>query len=279
MARKRKLGQCALCRAPKVPLCDSHIIPRAIAKWAKSNANKGERKAFWDINNRRLIQDFHRIPMLCECCDNVQFGKREDKFFTHIFKPYQDDMRREFAYNDWLRYYAISQGWRLLHHHLELVEATATEGLEKQLLRHLGSRHTQDVYERWRDYLLGNRSELDTAQYICFFNHYYRLPGVNWGGSAALEAEYGELVDAGPIFSDGRFALLSQTYGILLVCAVSPPEWSELEEEKIGSSGSLTIRAHGRLPALLAQWIWQRMRELQEYVDRTQPKGIRDCLG
>jgi len=273
-AKKREIGQCGLCQAPNVPLCKSHIIPKAIAKWAKSKAGEEGRKAFWDINNRRLIQDFHSIPMLCECCDNVRFGQRENKFVRNIFKPYQDQQQTNFTYDEWLRYYAVSEGWRLLHHLLDLIASGSMEGLKDKLLKHLRSSHTRNVYETWRDYLLDNQPDPATEQYIYFFNHHYRLPGVNWCGPYALEARYGKLVDAKSIFGDDRFALISQTYGILLVCAVTPPEWPELKGAEIEPLGTLTISTHGRPPELLTSWIHRRMQELQEYMDKTRPKGI-----
>ena len=226
----RKIGQCALCRSPRVLLCDSHVIPKAIAKWAKRKTHEGEAKAFWDVNKRKPVQDFHHAPMLCERCENSRFGKRENKFMTHIFKPYQDNGRAEFTYDEWLRYYSVSEGWRLLHHLLELVKAGSTEGLNDKLLQHLCSPDTKTIYETWRDYLLGNHEDPGTAQYIYFFDYPYRQLSrrVILGGGFELEGKYGQLVDAVPLFDKDRLVLITNTFGILLVSTITPAEWPEI---------------------------------------------------
>lgn len=267
----REIGQCALCRSPRVPLCDSHFIPRAIAKWAKSKAREGEQKAFWDVNNRRFVQDFHHAPMLCECCENLRFGKREDKFMTRIFKPYQDNGRAEFTYDEWLRYYSVSEGWRLLHHLLELVKAGSTEGLNDKLLQHLCSPDTKTIYETWRNYLLENEDDPGTAQYIYFFDYNYRQLSrmTICMGDSVLGGKYGKLMDAGPVFGEDRFALVTNTFGVLLVSTVKPEEWPELKKAKLGASGTLDIKTEGYPPKLLTEWIRQRTQKLKEYIAKT----------
>lgn len=259
-------GVCALCRTDGVPLCESHLIPKFISKWAKKRCPKDRHPRFWDFHTKDFIQDFKRIPLLCKECEQ-KLGRAEDQFCRTIFKPYQDEQQLVFHYDTWLGYFLVSISWRYLHYLLQ--EACCKpQGFAQLCLRYLRSQRVQEVYESWKNYLQDSHvNSVDTQHHLYFARHIYNVRNVMWCGGFAALPEYVNMIDATPLWSESFFVLQIQFYGIFLFSFIEPRDYGEPVGTRIQQKGTLDVSKQH----LSNEWqmlIQERASELHNYATK-----------
>lgn len=104
--------ECALCNK-KVELRNSHIIPKFVTDWIKKT---GTTCFLLDSESgfQKRVQDGFKEKLLCENCE-VMFSKAETLFAGRIFRPYLNDYKFEFKYEEWARYFITSVNWRIMY--------------------------------------------------------------------------------------------------------------------------------------------------------------------
>lgn len=104
--------ECALCNK-KVELKTSHIIPKFVTDWIKKTGTTG---FLLDSESdfQKRVQDGFKEKLLCGNCEGM-FSKAETLFAGKIFRPYLNDYKSEFKYEEWARYFITSVNWRVMY--------------------------------------------------------------------------------------------------------------------------------------------------------------------
>lgn len=129
---------CALCGSQR-KLEQSHIIPQFVHRWAKETAGQDDMPA-------GLTR-----PMLCGGCEDL-FSSFESEFARQVFHPLAAGHPLATKYDAWLRKFAASVCWRILH-----------DDLAKSGLGHFHGRWAPELAvcrETWQQYLRGRRPDV-----------------------------------------------------------------------------------------------------------------------
>jgi len=116
------MKKCALC-GNKAELKTSHIIPKFTTNWLKNTAITGFLRKNED-NYKQRQQDGYKEELLCFDCEQL-FSKCEKEFSEKIFKPYLEENKTKFIYEEWLNYFITSVNWRILY--LQIVDSLKGE--------------------------------------------------------------------------------------------------------------------------------------------------------
>ena len=108
-------GECKL-YGTETELRASHIIPKFVIDYFKATGSRYLRR--FNVPNQRL-QDGIKRNYLCHEAEQL-FGVKEKWFSEHIFKPFMENGKSSFQYDENLYYFLISVLWRCLLHQLEL---------------------------------------------------------------------------------------------------------------------------------------------------------------
>lgn len=131
MAPNKSLPQCSLCLQHR-PLRVSHILPKFVVSWLKTNTPGRIRKG--DRPNLR-IQDSDKMPLLCSDCEE-RLSQWETPFAEKVFMPVHagELAKGPIAYESWAMKCLASISWRvLLFHSLSqgLVNLSAPKAIEE----------------------------------------------------------------------------------------------------------------------------------------------------
>lgn len=154
---KIQMGQCALCRQNK-ELQLSHIVPHFVGRKLIKTSPGNIRNA---NEPNKAVQDIEKHFLLCHDCEEL-FSAKEKWFSNAIFAPYQDCSKTVFDYDENLTYFIISLSWRSLY--LDLKEFACDPEFNRDTLIVLFR-----AEQTMRDYLLGNRQDIDTIENHIFF--------------------------------------------------------------------------------------------------------------
>ena len=151
-----KLQKCALCGENK-ELQLSHIVPKFIGRHLKGtsigNVRSGE--------SGKVVQDLEKHYMLCHECEEL-FSANERWFANNVFYPWQKNNQTEFNYTKQLFYFLTSLSWRSLY--LDILDFVENSTYSIQDLEHL-----IQCESLMKNFLLGNRSNLDSIEHHIFF--------------------------------------------------------------------------------------------------------------
>lgn len=136
--------QCALCHKTNKLQC-SHIIPRFVSGWVKSNSHTGHFRGT-DKPNIRL-QDGFKTSMLCLGCEGL-LSSYETKFSKKVFKPFANAMH-DIKCEDWLLKFAVSISWRSLNY----LYLYSSENIKRDPV-------CMEAEETWRQFLLGKITDI-----------------------------------------------------------------------------------------------------------------------
>jgi hypothetical protein len=141
---------CALCQQEK-NLLKSHLVPAFVIRWLKETSATGYIRN--GTNPNRRVQDGVKNELLCWDCEQ-KFSKAERHFAENVFmkvknnEPITPD-------NHLMRYFVISQSWRVAQYFLENHKPLYLEFIpiiEKAL-------------EDWRCFLLGAKPDVEFAKH------------------------------------------------------------------------------------------------------------------
>ncbi len=158
---------CRLCGLEK-KLRQSHFIPKFVTNWIKETSATGFLRQA--INPEKRIQDGIKKFFLCSDCE-ITFSKYESYFANNFFYPHMNKKQESFEYNSNLKRFIVSVNWRILADNIDNFEKNNPNW--KSPLRHAES--------IWRDYLLGNKTDIGEYRIHLFFldyivNHNDNLP-------------------------------------------------------------------------------------------------------
>ncbi len=151
-------SKCRLCGQQK-ELKESHIIPKFVINWIKKTSATGFLRQA--INPNKRIQDGIKKFFLCTNCENL-FSKFETYFANNIFYPYLNQERDSFQYDSNLKKFIVSINWRIL--------SDSIDGFSN--INPIMGQFAKSAEIVWRDYLLGNRTDLDEFKTHLFFLNY-----------------------------------------------------------------------------------------------------------
>jgi hypothetical protein len=143
--------KCALTLKVYEKLSDSHIFPKFMYKHLKNNGATAFRLVDCPT---RVLQDGYSCQLLGSEAEQM-FSKREKWFANHIFRPYINDNKLKFDYDENLFYFSISLLWRLLYLNRGKFNGDILSCLIERVL------------EDWRLFLSGEREKPND-----FFNIY-----------------------------------------------------------------------------------------------------------
>lgn len=259
--------KCKLCRRQD-ELVESHIIPRFVAHWLKETSATGFLRQATNPNLRR--QDFPTQPLLCRDCEEL-FSICEKRFSETIFLPYHGEGRRDFEYQEWLLYFAVSLAWR--------IGVTQLESFRnyKPHLVHLLER----ALGVWSDYLLGKSSSPGPySHHLLFLDfvvdieggdlpegfHWYTLRGID----ATIPASSRE------VYVYGKLP------GMIFFSGVHPAKPSGWKNTRILQRGRISasdqVVTHGGFGEFLIDRViqsWNLLRKISDRQEQRIAEGVR----
>lgn len=148
MAKEKVFGTCALCQKENVELRQSHIIPKAVYRRAKTFENSRFRSFY---EPKKIFQDGEKKPMLCHDCEEF-FSKYETKFANLFLDKYlknPSDNLPEITEDT--NFYVLTVAWRILYDDLYVYhsypddsERAYLEEYEHKLRRFLYGRYLEE---------------------------------------------------------------------------------------------------------------------------------------
>ncbi|AGY75880.1 hypothetical protein [Clostridium autoethanogenum] len=147
MSKEKVFGTCALCQKENVELMQSHIIPKAVYKRAKTFENSRFRSFY---EPKKIFQDGEKKPMLCHDCEEF-FSKYETKFVNQFLDKYLknpfDNLPEVSKDTD---FYALTVAWRILYDDL-YVQHSYQDDSERAYLGEYEHKLRRFLYERYLD--------------------------------------------------------------------------------------------------------------------------------
>ncbi|WP_123054497.1 hypothetical protein [Clostridium sp. JN-1] len=151
MEKKKVFGTCALCRKENVELMQSHIIPKAVYRRAKTFQNS-RFCSFYEP--KKIFQDGEKKPMLCHDCEEF-FSKYETKFTNLFLDKYLKNPSNNLPeITENTNFYALTVAWRILyddlyvqHSYLDDSERAYLGEYENKLRRFLYGRYLEEKPE------------------------------------------------------------------------------------------------------------------------------------
>lgn len=140
--------KCQLCYK-EAELQNSHIYPKFIGKWMKSN---GGGRFRYGENMDKPEQDLPKQKMLCIECEML-FSKWEKQFSEEMFKPLMNDDIHNFEYRDWFFKFLVSVLWRVL---IVSLSRPITKNNQKM---------KNDLIEAEKEWQLFLNGEIETTQF------------------------------------------------------------------------------------------------------------------
>lgn len=166
---KNIIGKCALCRLSDKELQLSHIVPKFVGKQLLTTS-PGLLRSTNEPN--KATNDIEKHFMLCHDCEEL-FSAKERWFANNIFRPFQENNKNKFEYDENLTYFIISLSWRSLY--LDLEDFSRNKTISQDVLLNLFRSE-----EIMREYLLGKRNHLDYIQnHIFFFDKIQSCNNIN----------------------------------------------------------------------------------------------------
>lgn len=214
---------CELCQSREA-VKHSHIVPKFVGKWVKETSPLGGLRNVDQPNVRQ--QDTTTAPLLCPTCEG-RLSSRETKFAQELFYPFSDKGQQDFAYSDWLLYFAISISWRVgasLLSDLRIRNVSAASRVERTLLD-------------WRNFLLENLVGPEQYAHHLFFDclyHCRQLVGPHYDRRYALGT-----IDYAIPYGDERVAIYIKLPGMVFFSGVHPPNPEGWKNTRILSNGRI----------------------------------------
>jgi hypothetical protein len=149
-------GRCALCKEAAL-LQDSHIIPKFVVRWLRQDSPGYLRSG---TKPNRRIQDFHKLPLLCEPCEQ-KFSQWEKRFAESVFVPVHQNAlaRTALSLGPWGIRFLVSVSWRVgIFFKRETKLDHCNEAQRSEFNRAL---------ERWRLFLLGKTKSVGAHTQHC----------------------------------------------------------------------------------------------------------------
>lgn len=151
MEKKKVFGTCALCRKENVELMQSHIIPKAVYRRAKTFENSRFRSFY---EPEKIFQDGEKKPMLCHDCEEF-FSKYETKFANLFLDKYLKNPSNDLPeVTENTNFYILTVAWRILyddlyvqHSYLDDSERAYLDEYENKLRRFLYGRYLEGKSE------------------------------------------------------------------------------------------------------------------------------------
>ena len=156
MAKEKEFGTCALCQKENVELMQSHIIPKAVYRRAKSFDNSRFRSFY---EPKEIFQDGEKKPMLCHECEEF-FSKYETNFANRFLDKYlkrNSDKLPEITED--INFYALTVAWRILYDDLYIYDSFLDD-YERIYLKEYERKLRKFIY----DIYLQEHSEYNTSQ-------------------------------------------------------------------------------------------------------------------
>lgn len=139
MGRKKVFGTCALCRRENMELMDSHIIPKATYRRAKT-FNNSRFRSFYEP--KKIFQDGEKKPMLCHECEEF-FSQYETKFTnTFLDKYLKTDLQKRPEITEDINIYILTVAWRIIYDDLYVYQSYVGD-IEKSIFE-------EYEYKLWR---------------------------------------------------------------------------------------------------------------------------------
>lgn len=156
-------NKCALCdKTAELKL--SHIIPKFVFRYLKKDSFTGRMRRTSDPN--RSVQDGDKMYLLCEECEGL-FSKNETYFSNAIYRPFKEHGFSGTKYEeDQLHRFITSVNWRTLY--LDLIGFIEDKD-EQNKLTEKQLDLLKNAEAIMRDYLLGERRDIDNIENHIFF--------------------------------------------------------------------------------------------------------------
>ena len=154
-------GRCALCMR-YARLQKSHVIPKFVGKYLKNTSATGYLAR---ATNAKRVQDLDTYRLLCRDCEQ-RFSKLEKYFADKIFHPSHGNGVGNLDYDNRLKLFAISLGWRALKIGYETVKSLRPE---------FGIQMKQAEFV-WREFLLNDGQTACPYESHLFFLNNLDLP-------------------------------------------------------------------------------------------------------
>ena len=159
MAKEKIIGDCALCKKKNVELMQSHIIPKAVYRRAKTYENSRFREFY---EPKKIYQDGEKKPMLCHECEEF-FSRYETKFSNLFLDKYLESPNSALpAITSDIEFYILTVAWRVLYDDLYVFNSFSGDD-ERMCLEEYEDKLGNYLYER---YLEENPNEVGTRKEV-----------------------------------------------------------------------------------------------------------------
>ena len=158
MKNKEGFGICALCRKENIELKQSHIIPKAIYRRAKTFENSRFRNFY---EPKDIFQDGEKKYMLCHDCEEF-FSKYETKFANLFLDKYLKNPSNNLPeITEDTNFYTLTVAWRILYDDL-YVQKSYQDDSERAYFEEYEHKLRRFLYEKY----LEEKPEKNVAQPI-----------------------------------------------------------------------------------------------------------------
>ena len=209
------IGKCRSCESNS-KLSESHIIPKFVYKWLKTDTDGGVLR-FGD-NPSKPRQDGIKDNLLCQKCENL-FNTWETPTSAKVFHPLVRDQMLQIPYEDWFLKFCVSVSWRILMIHIE-----------KKMLPPLSVtqfEHLKKAFVIWREFLFGRGSHPKK-----FEQHFLPLGLIKDSGSISLPQNINRYIFMAvdmDVIADGdeiyTYAKLGPLLFIGVICTKDRKRW------------------------------------------------------
>lgn len=159
MAKGKYIGDCALCRKKDVELRQSHIIPKAIYRRAKTYENSRFREFY---EPKKIYQDGEKKFMLCGECEEF-FSAYETKFSNLFLDKYLKSPNSTLpTITSDIEFYILTVAWRILYDDLYVFNSFSGDD-ERMCLEEYEDKLGNYLYER---YLEENPNKVGTRKEV-----------------------------------------------------------------------------------------------------------------
>lgn len=249
---------CRLCQLNKKQ-CNSHLIPKFIAKWIKDTSATGRFRSV--INPGIPYQDISKQPLLCTDCEN-RLSKHETWFANNIFKPYvmeeldsygcAQGKIKTFSYDENLLKFILSIQWRLV----VTRKKSLPPDLEKYLLKES---------ECWRKYLMNESSVSGTGiSHLIFLQNLASADGPVETLPKGVNQYILRAIDGTPLTKGKReVSMYSKIGPIILLTAVKPVKIKNMSDTRVKKNKGIIPTAQKLGHEQLNKWLFiQRPEEI-----------------
>lgn len=218
-------GVCLLCGV-KAELRVSHIFPDFIVRWMKETGTPYLRRSG---NPNRREQDGLKLDLLCEGCEQ-KFGRYENWFSNHIFRPYLTGGRGPFAYDRSLYNFSASLLWRVLLFNLDPRRIDRTHPFYDEFVSALSS---------WKAYLSGGRDPGDPPEIHMFLTDV----GLREGSQPVVNFNlyFARMIDSTLASSEKHCFVYAKFARFILFGAVTPFDHAKWVNTRIDPMGGTLV--------------------------------------